>query len=106
MAARHCNLTYDLVKDAVANDWPPLALRSMWDFIHSATGDVHQLIDFLSRHPDKVHVLLKTPPAKSAVADVTDTRALMTHILFYVLDGVLPFLHVSNVLQSALPARE
>ena len=68
----------------------------MWDFIHSVTGDIHQLIDYLSRHPDKVHVLLKTPPPKSEVAESTDTRAVMQHILFYILDGVLPFLHVSD----------
>ena len=68
----------------------------MWDFIHSVTGDIHQLIDYLSRHPDKVHVLLKTPPPKSEVAEGTDTRAVMQHILFYILDGVLPFLHVSD----------
>ncbi|XP_076449737.1 inositol 1,4,5-trisphosphate-gated calcium channel ITPR1-like isoform X2 [Babylonia areolata] len=68
--------------------------KSMWDFIHSVTGDIHQLIDYLSRHPDKVPVLLKNPPPKSRVAEPTDTRAVMQHILFYVLDGVLPFLHV------------
>ncbi|KAK7114914.1 hypothetical protein V1264_000891 [Littorina saxatilis] len=68
--------------------------KSMWDFIHSATGDIHQLIDFLSRHPDKVPALLKTTPPKSEVADNTDTRVVMQHILFYILDGVLPFLHV------------
>lgn len=67
----------------------------MWDFIHSAVGDIHQLIDYLTRQPEKIPVLLKTPPGKSEVADSTDTRTVMQHTLFYILDGVLPFLHVS-----------
>ncbi|PVD21456.1 hypothetical protein C0Q70_19629 [Pomacea canaliculata] len=68
--------------------------KSMWDFINSATGDIQQLVDYLARHPDKIPVLLKAPPAKSEVAESADTRAVMHHALFYVLDGLLPFLHV------------
>lgn len=68
----------------------------MWDFINSVTGDIQQLVDYLARHPDKIPVLLKAPPAKSEVAESADTRAVMHHALFYVLDGLLPFLHVSR----------
>ncbi|XP_041375271.1 inositol 1,4,5-trisphosphate receptor type 1-like [Gigantopelta aegis] len=68
--------------------------KDMWDFICSTLGEINQLTDYANRHPDRLAYLLKTPPANHFVADSSDTRSVMHGSLFYVLDGVMPFLNL------------
>ncbi|XP_046366515.2 inositol 1,4,5-trisphosphate receptor type 3-like isoform X5 [Haliotis rufescens] len=68
--------------------------KDMWEFITSASGEINQLIDYFSHHPDRMTQLLKSEPPKSFVAEGHDTRAVMHAGLYYILDAVMPFLHI------------
>ncbi|XP_035825085.1 inositol 1,4,5-trisphosphate receptor type 3 isoform X3 [Aplysia californica] len=68
--------------------------KSLWDFISLVTSDMYLLTEFLGQYSDKISLLLKSPPQASQVAENHDTKAVMHNKLFFILDGVLSFIHV------------
>ncbi|XP_055890997.1 inositol 1,4,5-trisphosphate receptor-like isoform X3 [Biomphalaria glabrata] len=68
--------------------------KLMWDFINTAVCDMTQVSEFLVQYADKISQLLKSPPKPSQVAENHETKSVMHSKLFFILDGVLPFLHL------------
>ncbi|KAH9502989.1 hypothetical protein Btru_072534 [Bulinus truncatus] len=60
------------------------------------------LSEFLGQHSDKVSLLLKSPPKPSQAAENHDTKSIMHSKLFFILDGVLPFLQASTCQSSGV----
>ncbi|WAR13612.1 ITPR1-like protein [Mya arenaria] len=68
--------------------------KQLWDFISTVIGEINQLTDCVKNSREKSFDLLKMSPSKSAVADTSDTNTLVHSGLFYILEGVMPFLEV------------
>ncbi|XP_060075349.1 inositol 1,4,5-trisphosphate receptor type 1-like [Ylistrum balloti] len=68
--------------------------KEMWNFVASAAETIKQLSDTITKHRDRVALLLRQPPGKSAVAVAGDTKATLHGCIFYVLEAVLPFVEV------------
>ncbi|XP_059139568.1 inositol 1,4,5-trisphosphate receptor type 1-like isoform X3 [Physella acuta] len=68
--------------------------KLLWDFLTFIVSDVNQLTEFFVQYSDKVSQLLKSSPPASVVAENHDTKSVMHNKLFFILDGVLPFLHM------------
>ncbi|CAL1526674.1 unnamed protein product [Lymnaea stagnalis] len=67
--------------------------KMIWDFINSMVVEMNVLSEFLVQFSDKVPHLLKSPPSISCVAENHDTKSVMHSKLYFILDGLLPFLH-------------
>ncbi|KAL4234550.1 hypothetical protein ACF0H5_006191 [Mactra antiquata] len=68
--------------------------KQVWDFISTVIGEINQLSESIKNVSDKTFDLLKMSPSKSAVASDDDINSWVHGGMFYILEGVMPFLEV------------
>ncbi|XP_053402419.1 inositol 1,4,5-trisphosphate receptor type 1-like isoform X7 [Mercenaria mercenaria] len=68
--------------------------KNMWDFIGTVVGEINQLSESVKGLAEKTADLLKMSPSKSAVAESNDTSSLIHSGIYYILEGVMPFIEV------------